>query len=279
MFALGTFLVARFFANLHVDTDAVLYGEIALAPFDPLIIAGRDLGPQALWVMTGLVVLNLLFVALFYKELKLATFDPALAAALGFAPVALHYALMTVVAVTTVGAFSAVGAILVVALLIVPAATAYLLTERLPVMIGLAALVGALSGIGGYGLAALIDASISGSMTVVAGLLFGLALLVSPQRGLITRWRRRRRLARRLAADLLAAELAELGGSATPAALRDHLEWSEARVQAAVAAARRDGLLSEAAGRYTLTPAGHAAVAAREAAVPGAAIIHGTGGD
>jgi manganese/zinc/iron transport system permease protein len=175
------------------------------------------------------------------------------------------------VAVTTVGAFSAVGAILVVALLIVPAATAYMLTERLPTMIGLAALVGALSGVGGYGLATLIDASISGSMTVVAGLLFALAALGSPSRGLVTRWRRRQRLARRLAADLLAAELAELGGQAGAAALRDHLEWSEPRVRAAIATARREGLVVESAGGYTLTPAGHAAVAARDAAVPGAA--------
>jgi manganese/zinc/iron transport system permease protein len=154
MFALGVFLVARYFANLHVDTDAVLYGEIALAPFDTLLIGGRDLGPQSLWVMGGLTLLNLAFILLFYKELKLATFDPGLAATLGFAPVALHYGLMTLVALTTVGAFTAVGAILVVALLIVPAATAYLLTDRLPVMIGLTLLVGAVSGAVGFGPAA-----------------------------------------------------------------------------------------------------------------------------
>lgn len=234
LFALGTFLVARFFANLHVDTDAVLYGEIALAPFDTLVIAGRDLGPQSLWVMSGLALLNLGFILLFYKELKLATFDPGLAAALGFAPVALHYALMTIVAITTVGAFTAVGAILVVALLIVPAATAYLLTDRLPAMIGLAVLAGALAGVGGYSLATVIDASISGSMTVVGGALFGLALLVSPSHGLLPRWRRHRRLVHRLAADLLAAELDELGGEADLALLRARYPQYESLAVAAV---------------------------------------------
>jgi manganese/zinc/iron transport system permease protein len=271
LFALGTFLVALYFANLHVDTDAVLYGEIALAPFDSLIIGDLYLGPQALWVMGGLAVINLAFILIFYKELKLATFDPGLAAALGFAPALLHYGLMTVVAVTTVGAFTAVGAILVVALLIVPAATAYLLTDRLPMMIGLAVLVGALCGVGGYGLAVLIDGSISGSMVAVGGLLFGLALLLSPAHGLVTRWRRHRRLVRRLAADLLAAELDELGGAAELALLRQHLRWEEPRLRAALGIALRAGLIVPDGARYRLTPTGQAAVAARDAAVAGRA--------
>jgi manganese/zinc/iron transport system permease protein len=220
--------------------------------------------------MGGLLALNLAFILLFYKELKLATFDAGLAAALGFSPVILHYALMTVVAITTVGAFTAVGAILAVALLIVPAATAYLLTDRLPVMLGLAGLAGALSGIGGYGLATLLDASISGSMATVAGLLFGLAVLASPSQGLVSRWRRRRRLARRLAADLLAIELAELGGTADLAVLRHHLAWPEPRLRQVTQTALQAGLVRQTGDTYTLTPAGHAAVSAREAAAPGA---------
>jgi manganese/zinc/iron transport system permease protein len=124
LFALGTFLISKYFANVHLDTDAVLYGEIAFAPFDRLIFGGYDWGPQPIWILGGLALINLLFVAIFYKELKLATFDAGLAATLGFSPALIHYALMTLVSLTTVGAFTAVGAILVVALLIVPAATA-----------------------------------------------------------------------------------------------------------------------------------------------------------
>src|SRR5437763_1378145 len=83
----------------------------------------------------AVLALNLAFVVAFYKELKLTTFDATLAAALGFAPAVVHYALMTLVSVTCVAAFDAVGSVLVVALMIVPAATAYLLTDRLWVMI------------------------------------------------------------------------------------------------------------------------------------------------
>ena len=79
--------------------------------------------------MGTILLLNLAFILLFYKELKLATFDASLAAALGFAPTLIHYGLMTLVSVTTVGAFDAVGSILVVALIAGPPATAYLITN------------------------------------------------------------------------------------------------------------------------------------------------------
>lgn len=193
MFALGTFIVSRYFASVHLDADAILYGNIEFAPFDLLYINGVSFGPQSLWIMGGLCVMNLLVVGLFYKELKLATFDPGLAAALGFSPALIHYALMTVVSITTVGAFTAVGAILVVALFVVPAATAWLLTDRLARMIALAATIGALSAVSGYAVAIALDASVAGSIATMTGVFFGLAFLFAPQRGLVARARRLQR--------------------------------------------------------------------------------------
>ncbi len=178
MFALGTVLVSRYFEHVHLDTDAILFGNIEFVSFDTLIVGGRDLGPQSLWVMGALCVVNLLFVTLFYKELKLTTFDPALAAALGFAPVLLHYALMVVLSITTIGAFTAVGAVLVVALVIVPAATAYLLTDRLEVMIALSVAVGAVSAVAGYRVAVALDASIAGAMVTATGVCFALVFII-----------------------------------------------------------------------------------------------------
>jgi manganese/zinc/iron transport system permease protein len=133
MFALGTVLVTSQYADIHLDADAILFGSIEFVAFDTLEIGGRDLGPQSIWVMSFLCLINVLFIGIFYKELKLTTFDPGLAAALGFSPVLIHYARMYILSMTSVGAFSAVGAVLVVALVIVPAATAYLLTDRLAV--------------------------------------------------------------------------------------------------------------------------------------------------
>ena len=193
LFSIGVVLIARFADDVHLDIDAVLLGELAFAPFDRWVVAGYDLGPSALWLMGGVLALNALFIVAFYKELKLATFDAGLALALGFSPAVLHYVLMALVSVTAVGAFDAVGSILVVALMIAPPATAYLLTDRLPVMLGLAALIGAGGAIGGYWLAHWFDVSIAGSMAAVAGAVFAATWLAAPQRWLVSLARRRAR--------------------------------------------------------------------------------------
>ena len=110
-------------------------GRAGLRALRPLVVMGYDLGPRALYLMACILLLNVLFIAVFYKELKLATFDAGLAAVLGFSPGFLHYGLMALVSVTAVGAFDAVGSILVVALMIAPPATAYLLVDRLSLML------------------------------------------------------------------------------------------------------------------------------------------------
>ena len=138
---------SRYASGVHLDTDAVLLGDPAFSWIERVTLGGRDLGPAALWKMSAVLALIVGFVTLFYKELKLSTFDPALAAALGFAPTVLHYALMSLVSVVAVGAFDVVGSILVVALMIAPPAAAYLLTDRLPVLLGLAAAIGATSAV------------------------------------------------------------------------------------------------------------------------------------
>jgi len=98
--------------------------------------------PRSITVTAVMALLTVGFVTLLYKELKLASFDPGLARALGLRPGALHYALMLLVSLVAVGAFDAVGSILVVAFFIIPPAAAYLLTNRLWVMLVLSALIG-----------------------------------------------------------------------------------------------------------------------------------------
>jgi manganese/zinc/iron transport system permease protein len=262
LFALGTVLVSRFFANVHLDTDAVLYGNIEFAPFDTLQIGDRDLGPQSLWIMGTLCLINLLFVGLLYKELKLATFDAGLSAALGFSPVVIHYLLMTMVSITAVGAFTAVGAVLVVALIIVPAAAAYLLTDRLPVMIGLSALIGGLSAVLGYLVAIATDVSIAGAMASAAGLLFGLALLFAPSQGLVARWRRLRKQRRLFAIQTLLVHLATHERTSAEAResaighLSEELRWAPAAAQQVIGGALRAGLVEQVGERLRLTEQG-----------------------
>jgi manganese/zinc/iron transport system permease protein len=185
LFSIGVILIAKNANDVHLDVDAVLLGELAFAPFDRLLISGMDMGPKSLWVMGVVLVITLVLLLLFFKELKVSTFDTGLSSALGFSPFIIHYGLMSVSSITVVGAFDAVGAILVVALMIAPAATSYLLTSNLKKMLVLSIAFGVFSAIGGYWMAHWLDASISGSMTTVLGVVFLLVYLFAPSKGLL----------------------------------------------------------------------------------------------
>lgn len=262
MFALGTVIVSRYFANVHLDADAILYGNIEFSAQDTLLINGLNLGPQSFWVMGSLLVMNFLFITLFYKELKLATFDAGLAATLGFSPHLIHYGLMVVVSLTAVGAFTAVGAVLTVALMIVPAATAYLLTNRLKVMIGLAALVGALSAIGGYFVAVVVDTSIAGAITSVAGILFLLTMVFSPSQGIVARAIQLRRQRLYFATENLVIHLLQHENTIVAESesriehLSSELRWKPEFAQQVIQNALQQEFIVRTNGHLALTQAG-----------------------
>lgn len=262
LFAIGVVLIARVASGVHLDIDAVLLGEIAFAPFNRFSVGGMDLGPVALWTMGGVLVLNALFIGLFYKELTLSTFDAGLAAALGFAPTVLHYALMGLVSLTAVGAFDAVGSVLVVALMVAPPATAYLLTDRLPVLLGLSAGIGAGSALAGYWAAHALDTNIGGAMAVAAGFAFALAFAFAPERGLVAAARRRRRQRRTFAATMLTVHLLHHEGrpeadrECRASHLREHVGWDDAFARLAVDAAVGEGLATRDGDRLALTEPG-----------------------
>ncbi len=186
-FSIGVILISQFASDIHLDTDAVLLGEIAFAPFNRWVVSGLDLGPKAIWLMGIVALVNSMVVTLFYKELKIATFDPGLAHTLGFSPLIIHYGLMTMTSLTAVGAFDSVGSILVVALMIAPPSAAYLLTKRVSSMIGLSIIIGWISATIGYGLAIWGDVSIAGSMASVSGGVFIVVLLIAPEQGLLSK--------------------------------------------------------------------------------------------
>ncbi len=197
LFAIGVILATRFASYAHLDQDCILYGEIAYVPFDVgwTLDIGGAIGvleiPVAIGILSALLVGVIALIWWAYKPLFITTFDPAYAAAIGISTTFWHYVLMGTVSLTTVLSFESVGAILVVAFLIGPAATAYLLTDRLPVMLILAVLIGILSAILGYWLAVWINGSIAGAMATVVGGLFGLALFFSPSYGIIGKhWRK-----------------------------------------------------------------------------------------
>jgi len=263
LFSIGIVLITRYAGNVHLDTDAVLLGELAFAPFDRLTVGGVDIGPRHLWLMAGVTALNLLVVVAFFKELKLATFDAGLAASLGLAPALVHYGLMTLVSVTAVGAFDAVGLILVVALMVGPPAAAYLLTDRLSIMLVLAVLLGIAGAVLGFALAVALDASIAGCMALGVGAVFAAVFLLAPGRGLIAVVRRRRRQRWQFAQYMLAIHLAQHeGGPEEEAESRiahlhgKHVGWTPAFTRRVVAGAVRDGLVTREGDRLHVTQLG-----------------------
>lgn len=261
LFSIAVILISLFARDVHLDEHTVFQGDLVFAPFDRVGFLGLDL-PRTMVVMGVILVLNLIFIMVYFKELKLSTFDSQLAASLGISPRFIHYALMTIVSITAVGSFDAVGSILVVALMIVPPIAAYLLTDRLTVMLGLSVAIGSVSAVAGYWLARWIDSTISGSIVAVLGLAFGLVYLFAPRRGLIAIWQRRARQKWRFAQSMLVIHLLnhentpEYDEEAQVAHLSDHIHWEPDFAEDVVNRARRSGYVILDEGLLRLTDLG-----------------------
>jgi len=204
LFAAGLILIVQVADSVDLDPNCVLYGAIELAPLDDTVFGGFRV-PRAVPLLGFVLLVNVFVVVLFYKELKISSFDPALATTLGINANVMHYVLMVLVAVTAVASFEAIGSILVIAMLIVPAAAAHLWTERLGSMIVVSLVIGVASAVGGHVGAITVpgwlglgveDTTTSGMMAVVAGLLFGVTVLIAPRHGILSQ------VVRRAALDL-----------------------------------------------------------------------------
>lgn len=193
LFALGLILLVRGANEVDLDPGCVLYGAVELVPLDTQDFLGWTV-PRAVIKVGGILILNVVFVMLFFKELLISTFDPVLSDTLGIRSKWMNFLLMAMVAITAVAAFESVGSILVIAMMIVPAATAQLLTDRLGSMLtvsvvvaGVSAVMGHISAITLPQLLGFEDTNTAGMMAVVAGSIFGFAVLFAPRKGILSR--------------------------------------------------------------------------------------------
>ncbi|TVQ04230.1 MAG: metal ABC transporter permease [Roseinatronobacter sp.] len=263
LFAAGVLLISIYARDVHIDVETVLLGEIGFVWLNTVVLWGQQV-PIAVATLGAVLVVNLVFVLVLWKELKLTTFDPGLAAALGFLPGVLHYAVLTLTSVTAVAAFDAVGAILFIAFVIVPPATAYLLTRRLWGVVVLAVALSVAACVAGYVLALRWNVSIAGMMASMTGVWFALALLFAPGHGLVAQalGQRSKRLdhdCRALVAHLFTHQnTPAMAEENTLRALVDHLRWPEPRARAAILRAHDRDLIERRAGLLTLRPKGNA---------------------
>lgn len=176
LFALGVLLISIYAEQVDLDAECVLYGELVFVPLEPMVEVGSlVLGPLSFVRMAGVLLVVGLLIVGFYKELLVTSFDSGLARSLGINPTWAHYGLMAILSIVVVSAFEAVGAILVIAMLILPGATASLLTRTLSRMHFIAIIHAALSAWLGVSLGVWLDCSIGAAMVVAGAGLFGLA--------------------------------------------------------------------------------------------------------
>ena len=177
LFALGVILITFWSDSVDLDQECVLYGEIAYVPFNTWSFGGLNRGPIALWSSGLLLLAVLAYTFIGFKGLKMSSFNEDYAAVLGIGVAAWNLSLMAMVSFATVVSFESVGAILVVALLVVPAATAYLLVEKLHLLLIGAGSIALLAALGGYALSRWMDTSIAGTVATLLGVQFLIVLL------------------------------------------------------------------------------------------------------
>jgi len=285
MFAAGVIMLEKAAADsVDLDADCVLYGQLEDIQWWEFVGLGSlfEAGAMATFpreIVTLLAVTAVIaaLIIVFFKELKITSFDPGLASAMGIPAGAFHFGLMLLVAVAAVASFEAVGSILVIAMLICPAATARMLTDRLSTQVWLSVVIALATAVIGYFAGAFgpmwlesigvlswgESLSAAGMMAVTAGVLLALAVVASPSHGVVARRVRTIRLATRVAREdllgmLYRVEEAGRDGLARRDAIGGVREASDSGLAArgALRAALRAGEVREDDGQVRLTDAG-----------------------
>lgn len=177
MFALGIMGISWLTRKegVHLDMKDFLFGNV-------LGIADQDL-----WLTALIAVYTILCVTIFYRYFFITTFQSVVAKTIGISSSTIHYFLMLLLSFAVVASLQSVGVILVVAMLIIPASTAYLLTNKLKNMLFISAGVGVLSTTTGLLIAIAFETTPGPAMTLTGAFFYALAIAFSPQRGLILR--------------------------------------------------------------------------------------------
>ncbi|MEM8882956.1 MAG: metal ABC transporter permease [Planctomycetota bacterium] len=195
LFALGIVLLRTFADRVHLHADCIIEGQLTLAAARKATFLGIEL-PRAAWLLLTVIGVNGVLLAIFWRPIVASVLDPDHARLNGMRPEWMQQLLMVMTAVTTIAAFEAVGSILVIALIVVPVATAILLSDRLIVVFGLALAIGVLCAVLGHVLAVVVpgplttallgsdlggrvdDTSSAGAIAVTYGIVFLLTALL-----------------------------------------------------------------------------------------------------
>lgn len=170
-FALGIILITK--AQSATDLTQILFGNV-------LSVRSTDM-----WLTLVIGIIVIIVVTLFYKELLVSSFDETMASAYGLKTRFIHYGIMLLLTLVTVASLQTVGVILVVSMLVTPASTAYLLTNRLSTMIMLSSMFGALSSIIGLYFSFIYNLPSGPVIALATTAIFLAAFIFSPKQGIL----------------------------------------------------------------------------------------------
>ena len=188
MFSIGVIGISWISRNegVHLDLNDFLFGTV-------LGVSDTDL-----YLTAAITVYVLLSVVLFYRYLFITTFQAVIAETMGISVQTIHYFLMLLLSFAVVASLQTVGVILVVAMLITPASTALLLSDRLNVVLFISGIIGLLAAITGLIVSILLDTTPGPAMAVVATLFYLVVVLVAPKKGLIVKTIQKQRLQQKI---------------------------------------------------------------------------------
>ena len=245
IFAFGIVLLSVFQQYVHIDIMHFIMGDI-------LGISDTDL-----WLTVIVAATVLTVIILFYRYFQITSFDAVMAASIGIPVMLFEYILTTCMSFVVVSAVSMVGVILSVGLLITPAATAYLLTDRLNRMMFLSAFFGLTSVVGGMYLSVWLNAASGVSIMLFCSVQFMMVLVLAPHYGVLANWRRRRNMIPQvLMEDILRAILKEAPEAITFNQLAKAVNEEPSQINRALRSMSDDELLILQNERVTLTDKG-----------------------
>jgi len=245
IFALGGVMVSFFSDIIHIDLYHFVIGSLL------------GVGDADLWMMGTVSCVVVVFILMTFRWLQIITFDRVMAASIGIPVVLMDYLLTMSTSLVVVSGVRMVGVILVVGLLIAPAATAYLLCDRLRNMLWVSALLGWTGFLLGYIASEYMNVAPGSAVVVALTAQFMLVFVVAPRYGLLADWRRRlTAVPQQEVEDILGSVLRADGEALSLQQIAGYLNKRPERLRRAASSLDRQGLLAGDAQGYTLTDDG-----------------------
>ena len=232
--------------GVHLDLKDFLFGNV-------LGVSNQDL-----YLTLGITLYVIVSVIVFYRYLFISTFQPTIAQTMGISTKLIHYFIMLLLSFAVVASLRTVGVILVVAMLITPASTALLLSDQLKKVIVIAAVVGFFSACIGLLLAIIFATTPGPAMAIVATVFYLLAAFLSPKKGLLFRWVRKRKLRDRIRMEDILKEVLKVGkiGSISVHKIQHKLQIRRGKLRSYLKQLSQKELIQQTGEALTLTDEG-----------------------